>query len=193
MKANLKVLSQSVSINLETDNIKDLVKHLSFLQQLPDACPKCGADIHFNYRFVDGNDFYGLECAAGHSTTFGQFKEGPVLFYKPREEWQKWGSQQEDHAPTQPQQTQAQAATGDFISAQTASDFFAEYRQKGFKSEAIRPHVEAVNPSAVKDLTKLSHKELEQVKRSLDAPLKAKKLKGNPIHKNDGVAFDDLR
>lgn len=77
---------QSLSFAFSAEDLRDTIKEIAFLHQLPKQCPVqgCGAPLHFFYRSPQGNEYYGLACdgSPAHEVNFGIHKEGRGLFYK---------------------------------------------------------------------------------------------------------------
>ncbi len=97
MKATVTVLGGRATIEITADDVRGLVKELSFFTQLPERCgdKQCDAEVHFTFRNVadakgDKHDYYGMECSRGHSATFGIYKGERGLFYKSGEPWKIW-------------------------------------------------------------------------------------------------------
>lgn len=82
IKANLKV--GTTTIQVEADSVKDLIKEISFFNELPPQCGKCGdRDLGFRHRNVDKNDYFEMVCnnpECGFTFPLGQHKEGGTLF-----------------------------------------------------------------------------------------------------------------
>ena len=108
-------------IEVSAEKQKHAIAGAAFFQQLPDKCPRCGAELAFTFRTpkdADGNtlQYYGLECkgADRHATSFGQYRDGGNLFYK----WNEpWTSRQErsNNSGQQPPQQQPPQQQGGYI------------------------------------------------------------------------------
>lgn len=83
VKVNVRAGCQ---IEASVDTPKQLVKILSeFGEVLTEmTCKDCNsAEIKYDHRVHDGNDFYGMKCLrCGAKMEFGQHKTGNTLFAK---------------------------------------------------------------------------------------------------------------
>lgn len=82
-------LNKKITITGNADDMKQFIRGMAFLEELPDACPICGEPVHFFFRNPKNFEYYGLKCTGSpaHETNFGQKKDGGNLFYKGN--WEK--------------------------------------------------------------------------------------------------------
>ena len=79
------------TIMVEADNVKDLIKEVSFFNELPCNCGNCkSANLGFRHRLVQQNDFYEIICRdCGYTFKLGQHKQPlNTLFPKYTDGWQ---------------------------------------------------------------------------------------------------------
>lgn len=91
LKANIKM--GSTTIQVEADNVKDLIKEVSFFNELPHKCQNCSdTDLGFRHRSVSGNEYYELVCNnpdCGFTFPLGQHKDNKdTLFPNYTKGWQ---------------------------------------------------------------------------------------------------------
>lgn len=88
--------NDKLTLSGEVQKLQHIVRLMSFLEELPDHCPICEAEVHFFYRNPKDYDYYGLRCKGtpAHETNFGQKKKTGELFYKGKweEEYQGDGN-----------------------------------------------------------------------------------------------------
>ena len=87
MKAHYRTLNGRLVFEVEGDTHKALFKAIAELQEIFEcdvSCGCCGSQaIHLGVRTIEGNDYYGLACAAcGAELSLGQHKNGRTLFPK---------------------------------------------------------------------------------------------------------------
>ncbi len=122
----VKLTTGQLEFELESDDVKDLWKELSEIQELftEKCCGACGSEnIVFRVRTVDSNDFYEKTCRECFSSRgFGQKKKNNKLFpkrkdkngeYLPNNGWVKFARVRDDNdeEPTvEPPKTESKPA-----------------------------------------------------------------------------------
>ena len=107
MKLNYTTKNNRLIVQIEAGEVKEAFKQLSEIQEVFDE-PFCGscnsANIKYQVRNVDGNEFYEIKCLDCLSRlSFGQHKKGGTLFPKRKNEdgsfdvknkgWVKWNGE----------------------------------------------------------------------------------------------------
>lgn len=104
MKAHYRTRNGQLTIEVNGEFVKDIVKQVAMVQEVFEAESACGccnsANIRFQSRTANGNDFYEMSCNdCGARFEFGQHKQGGTLFPKrkgegnkmlPNRGWAKW-------------------------------------------------------------------------------------------------------
>ena len=82
-------LGPQMTVAVESDDIKELIKQAAFFTQLPKGCPICKTSVTFTYRKPKGFEYYGLQCTGEtiHELTFGIHQNGGGLYYKENGQW----------------------------------------------------------------------------------------------------------
>lgn len=100
-------IAPAVSVEIESDNVKDIIERASFWGCLPPQCPLCQAEVSFFYRTPQDNAYWGMQCNGEktHQTNFGVFKDlTKGLYYKGDGSWHEWSGRgnagDEDDAPS---------------------------------------------------------------------------------------------
>lgn len=90
MSLKLQTKLGNNTIMVEAENVKDLIKEISFFNELPAHCGNCkSSNLGFRHRNVRENDFYEIVCRdCGHSFKLGQHKGKETLFPKQTDGWQ---------------------------------------------------------------------------------------------------------
>jgi len=201
MKATVTVLGGRATIEITADDVRGLVKELSFFTQLPERCgdKQCDAEVHFTFRNVadakgDKHDYYGMECSRGHSATFGIYKGERGLFYKSGEPWKIWRHHEteEDDATNYP--PPMQPPTSNNAGARPASPGIVAGKRMlggGVPAKSVLALVPTIKPGAT-ILTELTRSELERLEQACGKPRPQRPSAGfeEPIGEDDGR--DDL-
>lgn len=87
MKAHYKTKDGRIVFEVQAETPKEIFKQIAAVQETFEADQRCGccqsADIRFQTRNVDDNDFFELRCNACYARfQFGQNKKGGSLFPK---------------------------------------------------------------------------------------------------------------
>ncbi len=97
MEASYRTRNGRMMVKIDAKTQKDLFRDLAQFQSVFEAdesCGRCGsAQVNFEVRTVDANDYYSLRCLdCGAELSFGQHKQGSTLFPKRGENkgWRKW-------------------------------------------------------------------------------------------------------
>lgn len=114
MKAHYRTKNGQITVEVNGETIKDVVKQIAIAQEVLEAETACGMEkchstnIRFQVRTVDDNEYYELVCNdCGARFEFGQHKKGGTLFPKRRGEdgkplpnrgWSKWEGKKEGKA-----------------------------------------------------------------------------------------------
>lgn len=96
-------LNPTTTIEIQSDDPKELIQKASFWSCLPALCPVCGKDLVFTYRTPQDYKYYGLRCTGNpsHATTFGEYKKGGGLYYKTSAQWTVYApGQTEEESPS---------------------------------------------------------------------------------------------
>ena len=72
-------------VEVSNEKVTDAIQMAAFFGELPQVCPRCNEPVHLTYREAQDYKFYGMACAGGHQTTFGQLKKGG--FYLKKDKW----------------------------------------------------------------------------------------------------------
>lgn len=91
LKASIKV--GSTAIQVEAENVKDLIREVSFFSELPKACGNCNkTDLGFSYRSVKNFEYYEVVCnnpGCGFTFPLGQHADNKdTLFPNYTKGWQ---------------------------------------------------------------------------------------------------------
>lgn len=108
-------IAPRLSVELASDDIKQVIEQAAFWSSLPDRCPLCQSELIFFHRDPQDNDYWGMQCLGPvtHETNFGVYKTRQGLYYKGEAEWAKsFDAYQIKRAnPGQAQQTAPQSST----------------------------------------------------------------------------------
>lgn len=89
-KASLKL--GQMAIQVEAEDVKELIKQVSFFCELPSSCGNCRkSSLGFRHRNVQGNDFYEVICEnpeCAFTFPLGTHKVGGTLFANHQKGWQ---------------------------------------------------------------------------------------------------------
>lgn len=96
-----KIEGQGCEITVEADDIKELLRQVSSVQEVmaKRSCKLCGEEnnLRFNVRKVEAFEFFALHCnACNAELSFGQRKDGSGLFPK---DWSRYKQTESDDAP----------------------------------------------------------------------------------------------
>lgn len=113
MKAHYRTKNGQITIEVNGETVKEVVKQIASAQEVFEAETQCGmtncssANIRFQVRTVDDNEFFELVCNDCHARfSFGQNKKGGGLFPKRRDNgnplpnrgWSKWDGKKDEKA-----------------------------------------------------------------------------------------------
>ncbi len=98
MKLNASVTVAGILLDVQSDNLKDLIRQVSFLQTLPTHGPD-GSPVRFDYVDRSGYEFFGLVTETGWKLDFGQRKEDGALWAKTTEGWYRYDPEQNRRIP----------------------------------------------------------------------------------------------
>lgn len=83
-------LTERMTVEVEDDDVKAMIKEAAFWGDIPDKCPVCGAAIKFTYREPKKiYKYYGVACEGtpSHKVDLGEHLDGGRLYYKQRAPW----------------------------------------------------------------------------------------------------------
>ncbi len=82
------------TFRVQDDDLKSAISRISTLQEMPSACPRCGAALRFTHRVVVSGkstyNYYGLACSSEtpHFTDFGAYQDDErQLYYDAKRPW----------------------------------------------------------------------------------------------------------
>ena len=78
------------TVRVEESDLKTAIAKMSVLQELPQACPRCGSPWRFVLRNVGKHTFYSLACLGEdpHHVDLGQYQDDErELYYDQKREW----------------------------------------------------------------------------------------------------------
>jgi hypothetical protein len=83
-------VSDRISVEIEGNSTKELIRKAAFWSAVPNACPICDAPLILTQRTTsEGHEYFGLKCIGvpPHSANFGEYKDqNKGLYYKTPEE-----------------------------------------------------------------------------------------------------------
>lgn len=83
-------IAPNMSIEIESDDMREIIERANFWSQLPDKCPKCGEGVVYFYKTPKDNAYWGLICTGtpAHESNFGVYKDlSRGFYYKGEESW----------------------------------------------------------------------------------------------------------
>lgn len=98
MSVTILIKKKRYDITVTADDQKGAIELAAFFDELPNACPECGAVVRFTHRVVNDDNFWGIICAGEitHETTFGNFKAAKRgLYYRSWIPWQHFESKRQ--------------------------------------------------------------------------------------------------
>ncbi len=111
-------IAPQITVEIASDNIKEIIEQASFWSSLPSNCPICQAPVVFFHRLTKDDDSYWGQTCTGqttHEANFGVYKKEARGFYY-KGQWEKaYGSQQGDDFSGQ------QSQPNDYASAQRSA------------------------------------------------------------------------
>lgn len=134
-------LGPLTTVEISSDNIKQIIEQASFWSSLPNECPLCGYPLVFFHRLTKEDDSYWGQACTGttiHEANFGVYKKEERGFYykgdwqKAYDAYQNGGGREEDGSANNYTPAQPQSSTDNVVS-QAARNF----------NEAINPQRQA--------------------------------------------------
>lgn len=82
-------LGETLSLEIEAADIRDLIKKSVLWSEIPRDCPICGSDLSLMYRNPKDFEYFGLRCKGdpAHVVSFGEYKDTNLGFYYVADRW----------------------------------------------------------------------------------------------------------
>lgn len=99
-------LGPTMKVEIESPDVKSLIRDSIFWNDLPQKCPKCGAGLSLTYRTPKDYEYYGFRCHGPtvHETTFGEYKDTSRGLYYKHDEWTEAYGGGREGGPSQTEQ-----------------------------------------------------------------------------------------
>jgi hypothetical protein len=112
-KITLK-LSESMSIEIDGQDAREIWPIAAFWQSLPTQCPVCRSTLSIEYRTPQSYKYYILKCSGtpAHSVNLGQRTDTNQLYFDRSKPWELFGRGGDVHLSDPPAATPIDQATG---------------------------------------------------------------------------------